>query len=164
MTITPADIKLLASERMTDQEDGGGAMTGTALQDGAENEVFPDISSTDRAFGRLALRKVYGAVLNAGTDTLLGAHAILNAVPTDADVGAWMLAGTDTSESRADVALRLAQLVDHGILTKDADADASRDADHEARRARGVRAAGRHPRVVRAVGVRARRDTHQANA
>lgn len=109
MTITTADIKLLASERMTDQDDGGGAMTGTALQDGAENQVFPDISSTDRAFGRLALRKVYGAVLNAGTDTLLGAHSILNAVPTDADVGAWMLAGSDTGEDREAVALRLAQ-------------------------------------------------------
>lgn len=109
MTITTADIKLLASERMTDQGDGGGAMTGTALQDGAENQVFPDISSTDRAFGRLALRKVYGAVLNAGTDTLLGAHSILNAVPTDADVGAWMLAGSDTGEDREAVALRLAQ-------------------------------------------------------
>lgn len=107
MPITAADIKLLASARMVDADDGGGQMTGTGLQDGAENNVFPDVSSTDRAFGKLALRKVYPAVLNAGTDTLLGAHAILEDVPDDANVRGWAMLSTGALESRAEAVGRL---------------------------------------------------------
>lgn len=102
MAITAADIKLLASARMVDTADGGGQMTGMPLQDGAENNVFPDISSTDRAFGRLALRKVYPAVLNNGTDTLLGAHVILDDMPDDANVEAFAFAGGAATQSRAE--------------------------------------------------------------
>lgn len=109
MPITAADIKLLASARMVDADDGGGPMTGTGLQDGLENNVFPDISSTDLAFGRLALRKVWPAVLNAGTDTLMGAHVIIDDVPGDANVGAFALLGTSATEDRAGVRARLEQ-------------------------------------------------------
>lgn len=107
MPITAADIKLLASARMVDADDGGGQMTGTGLQDGLENNVFPDVSNTDRAFGKLALRKVYPAVLNAGTDTLLGAHVILEDMPDDAAVRAFAFLGTGANESRADALVRL---------------------------------------------------------
>ena len=86
MTITVADIKIMASARMVDATDGGGQMSATALQDGVENNVFPDISALNRAQGALQLRKVFPAVLNAGTDTLLGTHVILDDVPDDADV------------------------------------------------------------------------------
>ena len=108
-TITPNDIKLLASARMVDTTDGGGQMVGSALQDGAENNLFPDVSSTDRAFGRLALRKVYAAVLNTGTDALLGAHVVLDDMPDDAAVTAWALQATGQNESRAEVLARLEQ-------------------------------------------------------
>lgn len=107
MPITAADIKLLASARMVDADDGGGPMTGTGLQDGLENNVFPDISSTDRAFGRLALRKVWPAVLNSGTDTLLGAHVILDDMPDDAAVRAFAFLGTSATEDRAAALTRL---------------------------------------------------------
>lgn len=106
-TITTADIKLLASARMNDDADGGGPMTGTAVQDGAENNVFPDVSSTDRAFGRLALRKVFPAVLNTGTDSLLGSHVILDDMPDDTNVGAWAVLGTSATEDREDLLARL---------------------------------------------------------
>lgn len=86
MTITVADIKIMASARMVDATDGGGQMSATALQDGVENNVFPDISMLNRAQGALQLRKVFPAVLNAGTDTLLGTHVVLDDVPDDADV------------------------------------------------------------------------------
>jgi len=106
-TITISDIKLLASARMNDDANGGGPMTGTAVQDGAENNVFPDVSSTDRAFGRLALRKVFPAVLNSGTDTMLGAHVILDDMPDDTNVGAWALLGSSATESREELLARL---------------------------------------------------------
>ena len=107
MPIVASNIKLLASQRMTDTEDGGGQMTGTGLQDGADNNVFPDISSTDRAFGRLALRKVWPSVQSSGTDTLLGGHVILDDVPDDANVLSWAVLGNGAGEDRADVIARL---------------------------------------------------------
>lgn len=107
MTITADNIKLLASARMTDTEDGGGQMSGTGLQDGVDNNVFADVSSTDRAFGRLSLKKVWPAVQSANTDTLLGAHVILDDVPDDANVRGWALLGNSATEDRAAVALRL---------------------------------------------------------
>lgn len=82
MTITVQDIKLLASARMVDAPDGGGPMAGQPLQDGAENNVWPDISSTiDPARGALQLRAVYMAVLTATTDVLRQAHMILQELP-----------------------------------------------------------------------------------
>lgn len=111
MTITVADIKIMASARMVDATDGGGQMSATALQDGVENNVFPDISTLNRAQGALQLRKVFPAVLNAGTDTLLGTHVILDDVPDDPDVfGLVMPAATSfnpLTQTVADLALEL---------------------------------------------------------
>lgn len=107
MPITAENIKLLASARMTDTEDGGGQMAGTGLQDGADNNVFQDTSSTDRAFGRLSLKKVWPAVQSAGTDTLLGAHVILDDVPDDPNVFGWAMLGTGPTEDRLDAVQRL---------------------------------------------------------
>lgn len=90
MAILEADIKLLASERMTDDSDGGGFMTGTVVADGVENNLFPDISDADRTFGRVQLRKVYAAVTNNGADTFLGAHVVLDETPEDPAASALM--------------------------------------------------------------------------
>lgn len=107
MPITAADIKLLASARMTDADDAGGQMTGVALQDGAENNVFPDLSTLNRALGALQLRKVYAAVLSLGTDTLLGAHVILDDLPDDAAVSAVLMPSTGQADTLAALAVRL---------------------------------------------------------
>jgi len=108
MTITAQDIKLLASARMTDAADGGGQVTGTTLQDGVENNIFPDISSTDCAFGRLRVRKVYSAVWPAtGTDTLLGANVVLQDITADPDVYEWVMQAESAGEERADAVRRL---------------------------------------------------------
>ena len=107
MPITANDIKLFAAARMSDAEDAGGQMSGAPLQDGAENNVFNDVSSTDRAFGRLSLKKVWPAVVNIGTDTLLGAHVILEDVPDDANVRGWAMLGNSASETRGQALARL---------------------------------------------------------
>ena len=57
MTILEGDILLLASERLYDEDDGGGAMTGKEIATNQHNTMFPDISDLDRAYGRLNLRK-----------------------------------------------------------------------------------------------------------
>jgi hypothetical protein len=107
MTLTAQDIKLLASARMTDATDGGGPMTGVALQDAADNNVWPDISTIDRAQGALQLRRVYPAVFAAGTDALLGAHVILDDMPDDPDVHALLLASSASTQDVAGLATAL---------------------------------------------------------
>ncbi|MCB1807400.1 MAG: hypothetical protein KDJ99_20295, partial [Candidatus Competibacteraceae bacterium] len=87
-TIYQDDIKLLASERMTDNSDGGGRLTNTPIQDGVENNVFPDVSSDDAAGGRVRIRKVFGAVNNDGTDTFLGARAMISADSENPNISA----------------------------------------------------------------------------
>lgn len=50
-TIHSGDIRILQSERMTDNADGGGRLTGRPVTDGASNDIFDDISDLDRAAG-----------------------------------------------------------------------------------------------------------------
>lgn len=89
MAILSSDVVLVASERMTDSLStaptiGGGGARGTAIvQDGVGNNVFPDISLTDRATGRLQARLVYPSVLSANAEALLGAGVYVAARPTD---------------------------------------------------------------------------------
>lgn len=83
MPILTQDIKLLKSAVMADTSDGGGQMTGVEVIDGQSNNLFPDTSAMDRALGRVALRKVFGVAQTTGTDTLLGAHAVIVDAPDD---------------------------------------------------------------------------------
>lgn len=85
MPIQSQDIKLLKSAVMTDESDGGGPMTGNVVVDGASNSLFPDISEMDLAFGRVNVRLVYGVAHTDDTDTLLGAHFIVEDGP-DSDL------------------------------------------------------------------------------
>jgi hypothetical protein len=107
MALDPADIKILASARMTDNTDGGGMPVPTVVQDGLDNNVFPDVTSLDRAFGRCQVRKLYPAVRNTGTDVLMAANMIIEDEPDDGTVHAWALAGVGLTESREDVMSRL---------------------------------------------------------
>lgn len=86
MTIVLDDLKFLASERLNDDFDGGGLPTGTAIQDGLENNIFQDIGTMDRVDGRLQLRKIFPSVLSANTDVFIGAYVIMDDGPDDPDV------------------------------------------------------------------------------
>lgn len=101
MTILSTDIAILASERLNDDADGGGFMTGVPVQDNIENNLFPDISSLDRARGAMDFRKVYPAVLSNNTDVYYGAHVIIDEVPADPEVGAVLVAGASQAETRS---------------------------------------------------------------
>lgn len=86
MTITSADIKLLESERMTDSTDGGGRMTARVIPDGVNGNIFPKVSRLDAVYGRVNLRKIYGKVDTANTDTYAGAHLIITDPPDNEKV------------------------------------------------------------------------------
>jgi hypothetical protein len=68
-----ADVKLLASQRLTDNPDGGGLMTSTEIVDGVVNNLWPDVSRVDRAYGVVNLRKLYLQGRHAGHGDLFRA-------------------------------------------------------------------------------------------
>ena len=83
MPILETDIKLMKSERMYDEDDGGGRMTGNAIVGGLSNEIFPDVSELDRTYGRLNLRKIFPAVITNNVETYAGVQIIIAEPPSD---------------------------------------------------------------------------------
>jgi hypothetical protein len=81
MPIKSSDIKLLQSERMSDASDGGGRRTSRVIVDGEPSNIFPKVSRLDAVYGRVNLRKVYGAVVTASLDVYAGAHAVIMDAP-----------------------------------------------------------------------------------
>lgn len=81
MPIATETLKILKSARMADTSDSGGPMTGIAVVDNVSNDLFPDISSGDGAFGRVNIRSVFGVAQTTDTDTLLGAHLMVSDAP-----------------------------------------------------------------------------------
>lgn len=86
MTIALADMKLRKSQRLTDFDDGGGLMIGDEVIDGLVNEVFDDVSRTDRSNGDCSLRKIYPHVSSPNTDRLLDGLLIVTQAPADPNV------------------------------------------------------------------------------
>ncbi|MGK2898382.1 MAG: hypothetical protein ACSLE9_06815, partial [Burkholderiaceae bacterium] len=103
MAITEQDILVMASERLTDDPDGGGRMSAVVVQSGVENNLFNDVSSVDRAQGAFHLRKAWGWVNSTGHEPLLGAHLILDALAADTDVSAVLIPATAPGDKRADM-------------------------------------------------------------
>lgn len=83
MTINTTDIKLLESERMTDAANGGGRRTSRVIVDGEPGNIFPKVSRLDSVYGRVNLRKIYGAVVTENLDVYAGAHAVIMDAPDD---------------------------------------------------------------------------------
>jgi hypothetical protein len=101
MTITSSDIKLMAPERMTDEDDGGGMQTAIEIIDGESNNLFPDISRLDRTYGRVNLREFYPSVQTDTTDTYYGSHVIIADPADDPNVSALLFATGEDPTDRA---------------------------------------------------------------
>lgn len=87
MAISAGDIKLLASDTMSDVPEGGGAVTGNVIVDGLSNNIFDDISTLDRVYGAVHMRKVFPAVTTQTRDKFFGAHVIISKLPGDGKIG-----------------------------------------------------------------------------
>lgn len=107
MAITEADVRLYASQRMTDNTDGGGGITGTVIVDGQDNNTFPDVTDIDRLQGRVNARKIFGAVLSNDTDTYLSAFALLDDGADDTAIDACILTYGGLGTERAALATAL---------------------------------------------------------
>ena len=102
MAINPEDVKLYESQRLTDEDDGGGRATGNEIIDGNINNLFPDISRLDRTLGDVALRKAFVGINTDNQDVYLGAHAIIVEPPADPNVSVVMFdAGSESDDRQA---------------------------------------------------------------
>jgi hypothetical protein len=103
MAISIDSLKFKASERMTDNSDGGGRMGATEILSGVENSIFDDVSDVDRAAGDCSIRKIYATVASADTDKYLDAGVVIFKAPTDPNVR--VLATTTNSfyDERVDI-------------------------------------------------------------
>lgn len=107
MAITESDIKFLASARLTDNADGGGAMTSTVVQDDIDNNLFDDVSHLARVYGEVSLRKIFGAVVTNDTSKYLGARVIIDKPPTDPNVHALIFAASSLFDKRSEVTTKV---------------------------------------------------------
>lgn len=114
MGITDQDIRLMASERLADTEDGGGRMTGTEVVDGVSNNLFPDVSELDRTIGRVALRKAFPAVLSANRDPYYGANVIIDRGPADPNVSVTLFSTKSWTDERAAAVSRMESYLARG--------------------------------------------------
>ncbi|GAA4650995.1 hypothetical protein GCM10023116_32780 [Kistimonas scapharcae] len=111
MAILPDDVKLYASQRLTDESDGGGRATGNEVIDGDINNLFRDISRIDRTLGDVSLRKVYAGVSTDNTDPYLGAHLIITEPPQDTRVDVLLFNTDSQTDERTEARNRIESYV-----------------------------------------------------
>ncbi|MEQ1349648.1 hypothetical protein ABLU18_02120 [Acinetobacter junii] len=102
MPIETNNLVLYKSERLTDTTDGGGKYSGQVVIDGESNNLFPDVSELDRTMGRVSLRKIFAAVNNNDTESLMGSTVFISKNPDDPNVSALLFSTkshTDTRDS-----------------------------------------------------------------
>jgi hypothetical protein len=104
----------MASQRLTDNDDGGGRMTGIEIVDGNVNNLFPDISRLDRVYGRVSLRKGFVHVNTPDTEVYSGAHVILSKPAADPKVSVCLFTTGDPHDERTAARDRLESYVTIG--------------------------------------------------
>lgn len=114
MAILQGDIKLVASQVMSDVPEGGGAPTSIEIVDGTSNAIFSDISELDRAGGRVNLRKLHISVQTLDTDTYLGANIIVAEPPADPNVSVTLFSTQETFDRRTDAKSRIESYLTRG--------------------------------------------------
>lgn len=107
MAILKGDVKLVKSEVMDDVPEGGGGPTANVVVDGSSNAIFPDVSETDRAAGRVSMRKVHVVVQSDDTETYLGGNVIIARPPNDPNVAVTLMSTNDVFDRRAAAVARL---------------------------------------------------------
>jgi hypothetical protein len=107
MPINQGDVKLVKSAVMDDVPEGGGAPTANLVVDGSSNAIFPDVSESDRAAGRVSLRKTHVWVQSPDVDTYLGGNVIVAEPPNDPNVSVTIFSTGETFDTRDAAKTRL---------------------------------------------------------
>jgi hypothetical protein len=116
MAIQAADLRWYCSERMHDESDGGGQMSGAEILFGSENRIFDDLSDVDRAAGDVSIRKVYAAVADDSDDKYLDAGVVVLRAPTDPDVSVLAFSTGDYYDERSALRERLESGISRGAV------------------------------------------------
>ena len=118
MAITADALRWYQAERMTDEEDGGGQMSGREIVPGDENQIFDDLSDVDRAAGDVSIRKPFAAVGSSDDDKYLDAGVVVFRPPADPAVSVTAFSTGDYYDERAALVERLeSQVVRGGLFT-----------------------------------------------
>lgn len=104
--LTQQDLKIYASERLHDGDDGGGRMTNQELS-GADNELFNPISDIDRVMGAFHCRLLYPAVLRSDKEPLYGSHVVISRPPKLKNVSFLAFAAENYGEEKRDALPRM---------------------------------------------------------
>lgn len=107
MPIQQGDVKLVKSAVMDDVPEGGGPPTANPVVDGSSNAIFPDVSESDRAAGRVSMRKTHVWVQSPDTDTYLGGNVIVAEPPNDPNVSVTIFSTGETFDTRDAAKARL---------------------------------------------------------
>ena len=107
MPIETNNLVLYKSERLTDATDGGGKYSGQVVADGESNNLFPDVSELDRTMGRVSLRKIFAAVNNNDTESLMGSTVFVSKNPDDPNVSALLFSTRSHIDTRDSAQNRL---------------------------------------------------------
>ncbi|MHB9021298.1 MAG: hypothetical protein ACYC3A_05685 [Halothiobacillus sp.] len=118
MTILSTDIKLLASQRMTDTTDGGGRMTSTEIPDNVVGNLFEKISRLDGVYGRVNFRKLFLAVKSATLDIYGGANVGVIEPPTNGSVGVLLFSTKSDFDIRSDAQNSVESYVVQGVKSR----------------------------------------------
>ena len=98
--INRSDLQAYPSERLTDNDDGGGMPLGIPLT-GAPNELFDPIPAIVRTNGGFFVRLMYMGVQRADDEPLLGAFAAITKPPFDPNVSYLFCPVSNYGELRA---------------------------------------------------------------
>lgn len=107
MPIETNNLVLYKSERLTDTSDGGGKYSGQVVTDGESNNLFPDVSELDRTMGRVSLRKIFPAINNNDTESLMGSTVFISKNPSDPNVSALLFSTRSHIDTRDSAQNRL---------------------------------------------------------
>ena len=111
MAINATDVQIMRPERVTDNSDGGGQMTGTAIASGDVNNLWDDIPRTMLAYGGVSLRKLFCAIRSANVDKFLGGHAIIQSDSIADNVSTLLFSTEDHYDERQSAQDKIEQFV-----------------------------------------------------
>lgn len=104
--INRSDLQFFPSERLTDNDDGGGMPLGTPIS-GESNELFNPISGIARVNGGFYARLVYMGVQRADDEPLIGSFTAITKPPNDPTVSYLLFPATKFGEQRSEILKRI---------------------------------------------------------
>ncbi len=107
MPIQTGDLRIVESDTMADVDEGGGAITNNVIVDGDSNNIFEDISTLDRVYGAVHMRKVFPHVNIQTTDKYFGSHVIISKLPKDEKIGINLFNTEDWFDRRPEAQTRV---------------------------------------------------------